>query len=201
MAGRGRPKTLNDSITTCVVLEREELVNFKNKNNMELSEFVRMAIKKDSGLNYLGIEKALSNVFSDMFQIENSYSYIETLENDAYFLNVTESRTIEQKDEIIQKMKMLKSAYKEVYGLLFNLSVDISGLKSDFLKEQTTEENKVSEYSKSKIKPINNSKIGYEFHHMHLDINGMIDRNIGIYIPDHLHKSVKHSSITGDGMK
>lgn len=49
--------------------------------------------------------------------------------------------------------------------------------------------------------PVNARNEGCVYHHMHLKINGEIDKKIGIYIPSELHSSIHHNSTTGKGMK
>jgi hypothetical protein len=50
-------------------------------------------------------------------------------------------------------------------------------------------------------KPINQRFEGSEYHHMHLkNSKGIVDTDIGVYIPKNLHKSIYHSSRTGIGL-
>jgi hypothetical protein len=51
------------------------------------------------------------------------------------------------------------------------------------------------------MKPIDKPFDGSAFHHMHLEINGQIDKAIGIYIPYDLHVSIFHNNYTGQGMR
>lgn len=59
-------------------------------------------------------------------------------------------------------------------------------------------------YSRRKrlgFKPLNTMFPNSDYHHMYLNINGKINRSIGIYIPHELHRSVFHNPKTGQGMR
>ena len=47
---------------------------------------------------------------------------------------------------------------------------------------------------------INESFEGADFHHLHVDLDGNVDHDIGIYIPHELHNSKYHSCKTWIGM-
>jgi len=68
--------------------------------------------------------------------------------------------------------------------------------------ENGVEAHRKANYKRKKwgIKPINNSFSGSEFHHLHVDFEGNMDREIGVYIPKELHRSVFHSYKTWQGM-
>lgn len=49
--------------------------------------------------------------------------------------------------------------------------------------------------------PINERFEGAHYHHLRYDANGNADADIGIYIPENLHRSVWHNGNTGQGME
>lgn len=49
--------------------------------------------------------------------------------------------------------------------------------------------------------PINKHFKGSHYHHLMRSVNGTIDTDIGIYIPEKLHRSVWHNGNTGQGME
>ena len=67
--------------------------------------------------------------------------------------------------------------------------------------KKITPKKKPCVYGRSKNIPFNHSQSESVFHHMHLMLPGGTHRNVGIYIPKTLHRSIPHSSITGKGMK
>jgi hypothetical protein len=49
--------------------------------------------------------------------------------------------------------------------------------------------------------PMNEKFKRAEFHHLHFDIYGNENKNIGIYIPRKIHRSIAHNGATYTGMK
>lgn len=48
---------------------------------------------------------------------------------------------------------------------------------------------------------MNNKFPGSHFHHLIFDMEGNLDYDIGIYIPEYLHNSVFHNGETGQGLR
>lgn len=72
--------------------------------------------------------------------------------------------------------------------------------KTDTYKETARRYNlkRLQEYG---YKSINKWFEGAEYHHLHYDQYGNVDKSIGMYIPKELHQSIRHNGNTGKGIK
>ena len=120
-----------------------------------------------------------------------------------------EYSTINKKDGI--EMESINNKIREVnedlnktvekLATLFNRNAELEDDRAEFLFRCCKEfRDEVKSWRTTNI-PLNNREEGNEFHHMHLTINGEVDKHVGIFIPKELHRSIHHNSSTGKGIK
>jgi len=89
----------------------------------------------------------------------------------------------------------------ERLATLFNRSAELEDDRAEFLFRCCKEfRDEVKSWRTANV-PVNTREEGYEFHHMHLTINGVVDKHVGIFIPKELHRSIHHNSTTMKGIK
>lgn len=104
------------------------------------------------------------------------------------------------RDELIHTEHKILEAVENISSLYvksIELENDITEILYTHCKDWREEVNSWRTYSE----PVNQRKEGQEFHHMHLTIDGEVNKKIGIYIPKELHRSIHHNSTTGKGIK
>lgn len=193
MAGRGRRPTMKDRVPIVVNVEREHLEELK-KRDITVAKIVRDGIKKtlDNSNTKIGELK----LELEKHEIDFIEEHNKVLELEPNLMILKESGQCSEEDFIKMKADIEElTAASET-----NINAIQTMLKHNLFNHSQIR-NKTCMYGRSKNIPLNHQKEGTVFHHMHLDLFGGIHRNIGIYIPYDLHRSKKHSSITGYGMK
>jgi hypothetical protein len=89
----------------------------------------------------------------------------------------------------------------EQISTLFNRSSELDDDICEIVNKYGKDWQAIVEKERGKREAINKRDGENEYHHMHLEINGGINQNIGIYIPKELHRSIYHNSTTGKGIR
>jgi len=193
MVRRGRPNIMRDRVPIVVNVEREHLEELK-KRNVTVAKIVRDGIQKTletyppDVLEFkLGLEKDEMDFIEEYKKVLNLEYKLTVLKESG---QCSEEDFKKMKDDI-ERMKTTSEK---------NINDVREMLKNDLFKHTQIKPNTCI-YGRSKNVPLNSKNGSTVFHHMHLDLYGGTHRNIGIYIPKELHRSIKHSSISGEGMK
>jgi len=193
VARRGRHSIMRDKIPVVVNIEREDIEELRYRN-INLSSLVRESVKKTLENSKTPREKLKIDIENALIgSRENHTASLKSLSD----LNKLESEG-KYDAETIEYLR------RDVENNIFSSSSHIKKfenmLSSSIFQELPTKK-RHPVYGRSKNVPFNTQIDGSVFHHMHLELVGGIHRNIGIYMPKTLHRSIKHSSISGEGMK
>jgi len=121
-----------------------------------------------------------------------------------YEWNTTNKREARELEAVRKERRDVNDELHKTVEHLANLFVRREELDDDVCEiamKYNNEFREEVESWRSTNEPINKREDGYDFHHMHLNINGTINRKIGIYMPKELHRSIYHNSRTQKGMK
>lgn len=189
----GRPSILNDRIPTVINIERFDLVELRNKK-IDLPALVRGSIKKALESSPSSRDKLKSDIEDNLNNVTEEYN--KALQT-RFKINALEESG-EYTIEIIEPLRTDNERCISAFESQIEHLKELLGHNIFKICDSTA---KPCIYGRSTNVPLNSKNFGTVFHHMHLNLRGGTHRNIGIYIPKELHRSIKHSSISGDGMK
>ncbi|MDD4000413.1 MAG: hypothetical protein PHX62_05940 [Bacilli bacterium] len=104
------------------------------------------------------------------------------------------------RDELRNTEHKISEAVENLSSLYIK-SIELENDITEILYSNSKEWREEINVWRSHYEPVNRREEGQEFHHMHLNINGKVDKKIGIYIPKELHRSIHHNSSTKKGIK
>jgi len=113
--------------------------------------------------------------------------------------NVTKE-LVTARDELRNTENKISEAVENISSLYIK-SIELENDITEILYANSKEWREEINSWRSHNEPVNRHEEGQEFHHMHLNINGEVNKKIGIYIPKELHRSIHHNSSTGKGIK
>lgn len=194
----GRKPIFQDRIPTLVNIEREDLEDIRARG-LNLPEIVRNAITEALNNSLTPREQLKLDLENIEIDFINTLGWISSKHREVRELYHSGQATRHDLEFISEE---LECQFIKVVSGIDDIHKD---LNSEIFKKASIPRRLDSKKSyhegRSKIKPINQFRKDCVFHHFHFEINGVIDRNIGIYIPLPLHRSIKHSSMSGKGLR
>jgi hypothetical protein len=137
------------------------------------------------------------------YQKYNSLDEIKSRRSEYHIKYYTEKR-----DEILEQKKAYRKENKEQISKAYKI---YRANKQELIQRQQELFNKSpagkrallrAHYKRKNwgFKPLNQMFEGAEFHHLHRDLDGNIDHEIGIFLPKYLHRSIYHNWKSWQGM-
>lgn len=173
--------------STCKQCVKE--YNVLNKEKMNERSKERYQLNKESHAEYYKIYNSIPEIKAHRAKIAKEYS-------------------IKNKDRIIEYNKRYRETnrekrllyYREFYSKYTHI---VKARQNEYRNSEKgkTVLRKINYKRRSwGYKPLNQPFNDSEFHHLHKDLDGNEDHEIGLFIPKELHRSLYHNWKTGQGM-